>query len=554
MARRVPSLVYRQDMQKNGVHPRAEGGGAWRRGGEGLAAATPTCLHTLTLPNLDPTTICPLSLGAPPSHAYARSMARPPYVRLHLRFQAPARRPGARDIALAIAAEIEAGRLQRGLRLPPVRVLEHQLGISKNTVQAAYDELVARGLLESRPREGVFVAAPASEADSDIQPIGAAAPNLVPSALPRPAAAAKADTISLSAVFIDPDLLPTAQLTDCFRSVLSARGLGPFYDAQGYPPLRAAIAERLRARGMEADADDVILTTGSQQGIDIVARALAQKKVAIEDPVYSYAKCLFETFDAQLTALRLDPFEGVPLDEWAASLEARRPSLLYTITSYQNPTGYSYSTHELVQLLELSQHLGFAILEDDWGSDMLSGSEYRPTLRALGGPNVLYLNSFTKKLLPALRLGFLVGSPETRATLVSSKRVSTLANVSITEAVVFEFLDRGYYDTHLRKVHEALDARYHACLEALRELMPEGVRWSTPGGGPTLWLELPRSIDLAELRKRLAGKDVVVEDASAHFHGAPHLHGFRVGYAFLAQEPLRRGLERVAEAISEMSR
>jgi 2-aminoadipate transaminase len=205
-----------------------------------------------------------------------------------------------------------------------------------------------------------------------------------------------------------------------------------------------------------------------------------------------------------------------------------------------------------VQLLELSQHHGFAILEDDWGSDMLSGTEYRPTLRALGGPNVLYLNSFTKKLLPSLRLGFLVGSPETRATLVAAKRVSTLANVSITEAVIFEFLDRGYYDTHLRRLHEALDARYHACLEALRDFMPEGVRWSTPGGGPTLWLEMPRSVDLALLRERLFERGVWVEDASAHFHGAPHLHGFRVGYAFLPEEVLRRALERVGEAVTEL--
>jgi DNA-binding transcriptional MocR family regulator len=167
---------------------------------------------------------------------------------------------------------------------------------------------------------------------------------------------------------------------------------------------------------------------------------------------------------------------------------------------------------------------------------------------------VLYLNSFTKKLLPSLRLGFLVGGPEARATLVSAKRVSTLANVSITEAVLFEFLDRGYYDTHLKKLHDALDARYHACLEALRDLMPEGVRWSTPGGGPTLWIELPRSVDLQILRRRLGERGVSVEDSSAHFYGTPHLHGFRVGYAFLSQDVLRRGLERVAEVLHELSR
>jgi DNA-binding transcriptional MocR family regulator len=481
-------------------------------------------------------------------------MTRPPYVSLNLRLNAPGRRAVARDLVLAVEREIQAGRLTAGLRLPPVRVLEHQLGISKNTVQAAYDELVARGLLDSRAREGVFVAESPAAKTEDLQPIGAAAPDFMPARFARaePTKSGASGTIQLSTVFIDPDLLPVAQLNDCFRSVLASKGLQPFYDAQGYPPLRQAIAERLKARGMDVEADDVIVTTGSQQGIDIVARSLKRRHIAAEDPVYSHAKILFESFGAKLVGLPLDPFQDVPLDIWTEILERERPSLLYAITSFQNPTGHSYSTYELVQLLELSQHFSFAILEDDWGSDMLSGTEYRPTLRALGGPNVLYLNSFTKKLLPALRVGFVVGSPENRASLVTAKRVGTLANATITEAVVFEFLERGYYDTHLRRLHDALDARYHACLEALRDTMPEGVRWSSPGGGPTLWLEMPRSIDLQRLRERLAKKDVAIEDASAHFHGTPHLHGFRIGYAFLPEERLRRGLERVAEALAEL--
>ncbi|NUQ77418.1 MAG: PLP-dependent aminotransferase family protein [Polyangiaceae bacterium] len=485
-------------------------------------------------------------------------MHRPPYVSLNLRLNEPGRRAVARDLVQAIEREIHAGRLSAGLRLPPVRVLEHQLGISKNTVQAAYDELVARGLLDTRAREGVFVAesaAPNAQSKTkDIQPIGAAPPDFVPARFARrePTKNGASGVIQLSTVFIDPDLLPIAQLNDCFRAVLASKGLEPFYDAQGYPPLRHAIAERLKARGMDASPDDVIVTTGSQQGIDIVARSLRRRHIAAEDPVYSHAKFLFESFGAKLSGLPLSPFEDVPLDRWTEIIDRERPSLLYAITSFQNPTGHSYSTYELVQLLELSQHYSFPILEDDWGSDMLSGTEYRPTLRALGGPNVLYLNSFTKKLLPALRVGFVVASPEAKDSLVTAKRIGTLANATITEAVVFEFLERGYFDTHLKRLHDALDARYHACLEALRDTMPEGVRWSSPGGGPTLWLEMPRTVDLNALRERLAQKDVAIEDASGHFHGTPHLHGFRVGYAFLPEERLRQGLEKVAETLHEM--
>lgn len=479
-------------------------------------------------------------------------MARPPYVSIHIRSpKGSDRRVGARDIVDSIAGEIEAGRLAQGLRLPPVRVLELQLGISKNTVQAAYDELVARGLLESRIREGVFVAS-SNAPYTDITPIGATPAAFLPTPVAR-ATSTKPDIIQLSAVFIDPDLLPIDKLNECFRSVLNSPGLKPFYDPQGYAPLRELIASRLNARGMEAQPDDIIVTTGSQQGIDIVTRALKRKHIATENPVYSHAKSLFESFGAKLTGLTLSPFEPVDLDAWANTLKTDEVSLLYAITSYQNPTGHSYSTYELVQLLELSQHLGFALMEDDWGSDMLSGSEYRPTLRALGGSNVLYLNSFTKKLLPSLRLGFLVGNAENRETLIANKRVATLANTSITEVALHEFLDRGYYDTHLQKLQAALDIRYHAALDAAREILPEYVRFSFPGGGPTLWLEFPKDIDLHWLRSSMLAKGVLFENSESHFYGKPHLHGFRMGYAFLPEKTLREALSRLAESLAELA-
>jgi DNA-binding transcriptional MocR family regulator len=181
---------------------------------------------------------------------------------------------------------------------------------------------------------------------------------------------------------------------------------------------------------------------------------------------------------------------------------------------------------------------------------MLSCSEYRPTLRALGGRNVLYVNSFTKKLLPSLRLGYLLCSEGTRDALVAAKRVATLGNATLLEATLHEFITRGYYDAHLRRVHGLLDQRYLACLDLLRDCMPPGVRFSTPGGGPTLWLDLPRSVALAALCERLARRGVYIEHASGHFYGEPHLNGFRVGFAFIGSERLQLGLRAVAEELA----
>ena len=476
-----------------------------------------------------------------------RSMARPPYVDFPVRLGG--RRASAGDIVSAVIAEVRAGRLPAGARLPPVRVLEGRLGLSKNTASAAYDELCARGVLVSREREGVFVAGP----EEGVERTSAIAAPPLPLLRPAPAIGAPSlprGVISLSTVFIDPELLPRERLAECARSVLRTPGLAHGYDGQGLPILRELIAKRLCARGIECEPEHVIVTTGSQQALDLIARATEVRRVAVETPVYSYARMLFASLGLGVTGLRLDPFEGPDLARWERELARTRPGFLYAITSFQNPTGYSYSTHELERLLELSRKYDFALVEDDWGSDMLSGGEHRPMLRMLGGPNVLYVNSFTKKLLPSLRIGFLVAHPSLVPTLLAHKRMSTLGNAWLTEAVVAEFLDRGYYDTHLASLQRELDARYAACLDSLADTMPEGVRWTRPGGGPTLWLEVPRDVDLEALRARCEARGVRVESTEAHFEGEPHLFGFRISYAWSPPEVLRKGLAILAEEIA----
>jgi GntR family transcriptional regulator/MocR family aminotransferase len=470
---------------------------------------------------------------------------RAPYFSIAVRASRPGRRVGADDVVSAVLAEMKAGRLPPGGRLPPVRALERQLGLSKNTVQAAYDELVARGALETREREGVFV-----------RQVGRVEPTAPPRAKPpappfRPVpavfrSAPPQGTIALSTVLIDPELLPRERVADCARSVLRTPGWSPLYDYQGHPQLRELVATRLRQRGIDVRASQVVTTVGSQQALDMVARALDVRRVGLENPVYAHARLLFESHAHALTPLTLDPFAGLPLDRWEAELAASKPGLVYAITSFQNPTGYSYTTHEIVRLLELSEQLGFALLEDDWGSDMLSDSEVRPSLRALGGENVLYVNSFTKKLLPSLRVGFIVAREDLVPALVAQKRLTTLGTPWLEEATLAEFLDRGYLDTHLAALNEALDARYVRCVETLRELMPEEARWTMPGGGPTLWLDFPRALDVEALRKAALARGVFIEDARVQFFGEPHLNGFRVSYAFVPEADLRRALEIVA--------
>src|SRR3954471_4385908 len=267
-------------------------------------------------------------------------MPRAPYVGLHV--VQDGRRATAADIVASVQREISGGALPAGSRLPPVRALEKQLGLSKNTAQAAYDELVARGLVEAREREGVFVLA-ATRFAAPAPIVHVPLPRLVPPPLARADLPGRGTT-ALSTVFIDPELLPTERIAECARSVLRER-MPAQYEAQGYRPLREAIAKRLQGRGVDVEADEVVITTGSQQSLDIVARSLASKRVACESPVYAYAKLLFESLGNELVGLHLAPFGGIDLDLWDRTL-ATRPSLASLIPSFHNPTGYSYTSGE----------------------------------------------------------------------------------------------------------------------------------------------------------------------------------------------------------------
>ena len=482
-------------------------------------------------------------------------MRNQPYLSLNLNAFNSGGRPATDKLIAAIRDQILATRFPSGCRLPPVRVLAHQLGISKTTVQRVYDELVAQGLAESKKRVGLFLTSPAE--DSKQVPrkkaISPTLKDLPPLWGPRPGSrSAKTDKpIGLSGASIDPDLLPTEKFAACLRSVLKDRksGMAVYPGPQGFLPLREKIAQRLNKRGIPGRAEDIVTTLGSQQCLDLVCRVLAKKKIATESPAYLVGKALFELSDVRQVGLPLNPFKGIDLEDWERRITRSEPGLLYLVPNFQNPTGYSYSTVEMNQIIDWSREYGFGILEDDWGSDMLSFSEFRPSLRARGGDGILYMNAFTKKLLPSVRLGYLVGNEKTVPMLVRSKHASVLGTPFILEVALFEFLDRGYYDVHLKQLHTELDRRYRHCLDVLRQTMPEGVKWTTPGGGPILWLEMPSRVSLHAMSARLAEKNVSFLICDKAFFGKPHLNGFPLCYSRLFPEELQRDIEVLAREI-----
>ena len=451
-----------------------------------------------------------------------------------------------------LAAELEragaAAPAPPALQLPPASALALQLGVTASLVRSAYSRLAARALIERSGRGFALTAPPiAPPAASPQLPALPAFRPVLPANRP---ARGTPGFITLSSAFLDPRLIPTRAIARCMRAALRQPGLSTYADAQGYRPLRQLIARRLERLGITADPEHILLTVGSQQVLDLVCRSLAVKRIATEDPAYIAAKALFELSDVELTGLPVDPFTGVDLARWRRLLASRRPSLAYLTSNFQNPTGYSYSSRELHQILAWSQEFQMGLLEDDWGEGMLPGAEHRPTLRALGGDRVLYMNAFTKKTLPSLRVGYVVANEQTLPSLLQSKKLSINGSPAMVEETLFEFLDSGGYDAYLAATRQELTARYHHCLAALRSLMPKAVRWTMPGGGPVLWLDIPRHVSLVALVGELEQRKILVNPQSAAFLGAPHLHGLMIGYAFPDRREMTTALEILGELLT----
>ena len=451
-------------------------------------------------------------------------------------------------IADLIESQLQQSRLLSDLHLPPARSLAIQLGVSTEEIVSAYRVLSDRSVIESG-EDGHWIVARPDDVDMFADRPSPPLPLLKPTVPANRPARGTPGYITLSSAFLDSRLIPVEDFKRCMQSALRSPGPPTYAHIQGYPPLRQLIAKRLESRGIKSDPAHILITIGSQQVLDLICRSIEIKRVATECPAYIAAKALFRLSGIETVGLPVNPFAGIDRHVWRTLLSSTRPSLVYLTSNFQNPTGYSYSSKELCEILEWSEEFQFAILEDDWGSDMLPYSDCKPTFRAIGGENVLYMNAFTKKVLPSLRVGYVVCNERTLPSLLQSKKLSINGVPAMLEESLFEFIERGYYDRYLGKVQEELRIRYNHCIALLRTLIPDSVQWTLPGGGPILWLEFPKQVAVDRLIQALGARKILVNPQTSAFFGSAHLNGFMLGYGFPSCEEMTIAIETLADTL-----
>ena len=353
------------------------------------------------------------------------------------------------------------------------------------------------------------------------------------------------ESISFARGVPAPECIPVQELADCAREAVERDGAtvlsyGP---VGGYGPLREWIGER---HGV--DPVRVLITNGSLQGMVFFAERFAGGRVIVESPTYDRPLKILAGRGIKVTAVAMDE-EGLEPDALErALLEGEKPAFVYTIPTFQNPSGRTLTVERRRRLVELAQEHGLLVLEDDpYGLVRFEG-DAAPTLFELdGGDRVIYSSSFSKTVAPGLRVGYLV-LPEPLGQELEALAVSTyITPVLLGQATVYEFLRRGEFESNLRRVRLLLGARREAMLQALERELPSG-RWSRPEGGYFIWLELPEATDAGRLLSRAAEAGVTFVKG-VDFGGAPNTA--RLAFSFVSPDEIHEGVRRLATLVAE---
>ncbi len=459
----------------------------------------------------------------------------------NLRFRGDA--PLYRQLAGAISSAVEAGRLKPGDRVPSVADLAKRLKLSKITVVKAYGELERRGVLSSQVGRGTFVAegpARPTEARPEItrsirklrETYARGLREIL--SLDRPPG-----TLNLAAGVPHPGTVPDGTLERLTKVALAKnpRRLHEF-SASGLPELREAIA----ARHPGVASDQVLVTNGSQQALNLLACwALEEgRPVACETPTFTGVPGSFQIVGHSV--------ESVP---WGRPPSGR--ALLYVCPDFHNPTGQTLGEEDRRAIAEWAQRNDGLVVSDEIFRDLRFAGQAPPSLYSLAPPGRrVMVGSLSKTFMTGLRAGFLIADRPLVQDLLAYKRYMDLGGPALTQAVAAVFLRDGYED-HLVGMREYYRVRRDAVLKALPG-MPEGTTWTKPEGGSQMWVTLPRGLSSIRLYLLALERGVAISPGPAHDIDGRFVNCFRIGYGHLAPEELKDAVGRLAEAVKTLLR
>ena len=446
-----------------------------------------------------------------------------------------------RQIAEFLAGRIECGAMQTGEKLPATRELAGQLGLNRTTVSAAYGLLEEAGLISGQVGRGSFVAlrtGPGLEI-----PLSA---SRVPInfASSRPAA----------------DAFPLGSFRKLAKEVIDgpeAAEILQLGSPQGYAPLRRYLLENDWQRGTASDADDVMVTNGCQQALDLLAHGFAHRQagsdspvVLVENPVYHGLLRVFERVGARLVPMPVGD-SGLDLAVAENLIERYRPRLLVVTPDFQNPTGVTLPLSSRRRLLDAASRSGVLVVENGIYSQLRYTGEAIPSLKQLDqSGSCILIRSYSKVSFPGLRVGWITASKDIIKRLTEEKQVADLHSDQLAQAIFLRFAQSGELENHIARTCIAGRKRLETAFRACEQSWPEATTWTRPEGGMSFWVDLPETLTADVLLRRARREGVEFLPGSNFSVLGAHRHSLRISFGGLSPDLIERGIHILGSAAS----
>ena len=371
-------------------------------------------------------------------------------------------------------------------------------------------------------------------------------------------AAADPKIISFAGGLPAPELFPVEGMKEATDKVYAEHGQQAlqYGAAKGVTELRELILKRVKEKeNIDAKLENVMVTTGSEQAIDLVGKAFVNPgdTVLVEEPTYLCALDVFRSYGANFVSVPMDD-DGMKMDALEEALKAHpETALVYTVPNFQNPTGRTMPAERRKKFAELAAKYDVPVLEDNPYGDIRFAGEHVPSVKSFDhAGKVFYMSTFSKILAPGLRLGWLVADPKVIEKLTVLKQSADLHTDNLVQYVVTEFFKENDVDAHVKEISDLYGKRKQLMIDGIKKYFPKDVKYTDPEGGMFLWVEVPGVTDTVELFKQCLEHNVAFVPGDPFFAGKPQPGTFRLNYSNMQEDQIEVGLKRLGEALSQV--
>lgn len=441
-------------------------------------------------------------------------------------------------------------------KLPPIRTLSKHLGVNNVTIVTAYQMLADENITYKIRGSGSYIAPKSDELLAQIAEFDNAEHQVYQ--MKDNQMTVTETTINFATATPKANLFPVTDFKKAINHVLD-RDLGEafgYQEAKGYLPLRNSINDYLKHQNILALPDSIQIISGAQQGLDIVSKAVLNYNdvVLVEAPTYSGAIASFRSRGVKIVQIPIQ-VDGVNIKKLEEMIKRYRPKMMYTMINCQNPTGYSYTHKKKEQLLELAKTYNMYILEDDYVSELVYSKSKSLSLKSLDKyDQVIYIKSFSKILMPGLRLGFMIVPESLNQIILNAKQATDISTSGLIQKAFDVYLRNGNWErqlTHMKKIYHK---RFEKMVESLNRYLPRSVHYYVPKGGILFWIELPKNKDSRLFFEWIKNKEVAIVPGDMFYYAERKSNAIRLSIAAVAEESIEEGVKKLSEFIQEFLR